>query len=679
VRTRLRTRIALMAVIAAGLGLHLSAGSGSEECTTLVATGAATASGGPLLWKNRDTGTLSNKVILVTEHPYSFLALIDADDIVGRAAWAGINTAGFAIANSASYNLPQPAGEAQEQDGVVMAEALRTCRTVGDLEQLIARRQGKRLGVRSNFFAIDADGGAAIIETHNHGYTRYDASAFPGQRLANTNFSRSGGENEGSGYLRFDRESQLLRTVAAEPLDAATVFRLLARDLSHPLVRHPSREEWKLLPADTPYWIHSNYTIDRPSTAAAVVIQGVRPGQDPAHSTMWVALGEPVTTIAVPLWVAAGVPPEEVWQGKDAPITTEALRLKGLLRPLKSREKAEYLDLTRLDNVSGTGWLPGLLAVERDIVSETEVLLKKRPTPAELAVFQKAMASRAHAALKAVVPPVRSESGQVPVPASLAAPALAEAAVFQSKKEHEKALAAIERAIAVDPANPDPYLLRCRSLAALRRHAEAVDACTESLRLLPDQPETLRDRGHYHLNLGQVEPGLADLQKAESLTARDRSVYYHLGLAYYLKGDFPRAAGAYQACSERSADEAEKVECQAWLLPSLIRAGRRDDARALLKGVTPGAMSGHAGNYLDRLLLFKGVKTEAQVAATMTAEGPISEATVGYTIGLWHLLNDRVSKAREYFERAVASKYSPAWGYQASEAELKRLAVPAVR
>ena len=83
----------------------------------------------------------------------------------------------------------------------------------------------------------------------------------------------------------------------------------------------------------------------------------------------------------------------------------------------------------------------------------------------------------------------------------------------------------------MDPANADAYLLKCRSLAGLRRHDEAVGACTESLRLRPDQLEALRDRGHYYLNLGQLDPGLADLQRAESLTRRDRGVYYHLGLA----------------------------------------------------------------------------------------------------------------------------------------------------
>jgi hypothetical protein len=410
VKSKLGLRIVLMAIMAAGLVLHLSAGSGSEECTTLVATGAATPSGGPLLWKNRDTGTLSNKVILVTEHPYSFLSLIDADDSAGRAAWAGINSVGFGIANSASYNLPQPTGELQEQEGVVMAEALRTCRTVGDLEQMIVRRQGRRLGVRTNLFAIDAAGGAVIIETHNHGYTRYDASTFPGQRMANTNFSRSGGEDAGAGYLRFDRESALLETIKADNLNAGTIFRVLARDLGHPLLKHPDRDTWKTLPADTPYWIHTNYTIDRPSTASAVVIQGVRPGQDPMYTTMWVALGEPVTTVAVPLWFAAGTPPDELWQGKEAPITTEAFRLKALLRPLKSKERAEYLDLTRLDNAAGTGWLPGLLEVERGIISETEAFLRKGPSPTELVAFQKAMAVRAHGALKAVDAKLRGDN-----------------------------------------------------------------------------------------------------------------------------------------------------------------------------------------------------------------------------------------------------------------------------
>jgi len=663
--------MAALAMLSAGHRLGAVEG---EECTTLVAAGPATSRGGPLFWKNRDTNTLSNKVMLVTEHPYSFLALVDADDSAGRAAWAGVNTTGFAIANTASYNLPQPANEAREQEGVVMAEALRTCRTVDDLERLIQRRQGRRLGVRTNFFAIDASGGAVIIETHNNGYTRYDAARFPGSRLANTNFSRSGGVDEGAGYLRFDRASELLETITPDRLNAATVFQVLSRDMSHPLLTHPSRDAWKTLPADHPYWVHSNYTINRPSTASAVVVDGVRPGQDPRLTTMWVALGEPVTTIAVPLWIAAGTPPEELWEGKDAPISEQAARLKAALRPLQSRERNEYADITRLDNAAGSGWLPGLLAVEREIMAETAALLESNPSNEALADFQRRMAARALAALKAVDTAPRAD---LPITPSLSAPAIAEGAVLQRSGDHAKAVESFDRALAIDARQTDAHLLRCRSLAGLRRYDDALAACSAALEAAPRNAEVLRDRGHYFLNAGRFDEGLADLLQADSFSRGDRGVFYHLGLAYYFTGDFARAATAFERCVDASTTAAATIECQAWLLPSLLRSGRRLDARSLLAKVSAAPVEGHASLYLDRLLLFKGVRTEADLVATMPSEGAVTEATVSYSIGLWHLLNGRQDVARRYFQQSVDAKLPTSWGVRASEAELRRLAAPA--
>jgi len=262
------------------------------------------------------------------------------------------------------------------------------------------------------------------------------------------------------------------------------------------------------------------------------------------------------------------------------------------------------------------------------------------------------------------------QAAQTPSPA---AKALDEGAAFLKSGDNEKALAAFDRAVALDPKNADAHLQRCRALASLRRHDEAIPACTESLRLRPDSSEALRDRGHYYLNLGRIEPALADLQKALSLRRDDRGIYYHLGMACYLKGDFASAAKAYEGCLANADDDASKVECSAWLYPSLRRAGRDADARKTLDAITITSLPGHPGNYLDRLLLFKGLKSEEEVAKTMSAEGGLSESTVGYSIGLWHLLSGRQARAREYFEKAIASKYTVAWGYRASEAELKRL------
>jgi hypothetical protein len=373
-----------------------------QECSTLVASAAATADRAPLLWKNRDTDQLSNKVVFVEEQPFSYLALVNADDTGGRMAWAGVNSAGFAIVNSVAYNLPRPSGEQQDLEGIIMADALRTCSTIGDFEREVKRNFGPDLGSQANFLTIDAQGGAAIFEVHNHGSTRIDAADAPEKYLVNTNFSRSGTEDQGAGYLRFDRESALLKTLPAGALSHEQILQVVSRDLGHALLRNPERAEWKKLPPDTPFWVHTNHTINRQSTSAAVVFQGVRAGEDPRRTTMWVILGEPVTSIAVPLWVAAGTPPAEFWDGQDAPLCKEALRIKNVLRPLKARERREYVDLTRLDNSAGTGWLPTTLSVEREVFQKTRDLLQGNPSGSELAAFERATAGRVLAVLQAI-------------------------------------------------------------------------------------------------------------------------------------------------------------------------------------------------------------------------------------------------------------------------------------
>ncbi|MCX6549542.1 MAG: tetratricopeptide repeat protein, partial [Acidobacteria bacterium] len=158
-----------------------------------------------------------------------------------------------------------------------------------------------------------------------------------------------------------------------------------------------------------------------------------------------------------------------------------------------------------------------------------------------------------------------------------------------------------------------------------------------------------------------------------SLRKNDRGIYYRLGMAYYLRGDYAEAANAYKGCLANSSDDALKVECDAWLYPSLRRSGDEADAARLLAQLQISTLPGHPGYYLDRLLLFKGVKTEEEVAKTTASEGALSEATVGYGIGLWHLLNGRRDLAREWFQRSVASGFTLGWGYRASEAELRTL------
>jgi hypothetical protein len=114
---------------------------------------------------------------------------------------------------------------------------------------------------------------------------------------------------------------------------------------------------------------------------------------------MWVIPGEPVTAVAVPLWVEAGASPEPLWQGEKAPLWVESARLKKLARPFDEGNKGDYLKLTALDNAAGTGFLPGLLEAERAIIAETDAFLSQPHSADEYREFQDRMAVRALAAM----------------------------------------------------------------------------------------------------------------------------------------------------------------------------------------------------------------------------------------------------------------------------------------
>jgi len=241
-----------------------------------------------------------------------------------------------------------------------------------------------------------------------------------------------------------------------------------------------------------------------------------------------------------------------------------------------------------------------------------------------------------------------------------------------ARNENEEALAAYDEAIALGPARAEYYAGRGRTLARLRRYDETFAAFAQALRLAPGDPRLLRDRGHYYINVRKLDLAISDLERAESLDKDDFGIYYHLALAYYLTGDFTKAAETYEACVRTAASDDDRVACYAWQYPSLVRAGREADAKALLARITPSLDVKENTSYLDRLLLFKGVRTEAEVVAEMDVS-PLNRSTVGYGVGLWHLLNGRTDLARAYFEKASSGDYWPAFGYVAAEIELKRM------
>jgi hypothetical protein len=377
-------------------------GATAQACTSAVVAPGGTATGAPLLWKNRDATELSNRLIFVQDVPLSYVGLVNRGDRAGRLVYAGLNAAGFAVMNTVAYNLPGPgADDMHDLEGMIMADALRVCRSVDDFAALLRARVGPELGSQANFGAFDASGGAAVFEAHNGGVERTDVGTQPRSCLVVTNFARGGNEGEGAGYLRFARAAALLAGLGDASVTAGDLLGF-ARDTGHVLVRHPDAATVAATPASGPLWIATRDCINKSYTSAAVVVSGRRPGAAWPPATLWIVPGEPVTAVAIPVWVEAGGVPGLLWEGNEAPLWAESARIKKLVRPYPESDRCEYLLLTALDNADGTGFRPALARVEADIRRETAEFLARERTPAELATFQASMAERALTAMKEV-------------------------------------------------------------------------------------------------------------------------------------------------------------------------------------------------------------------------------------------------------------------------------------
>ena len=76
--------------------------------------------------------------------------------------------------------------------------------------------------------------------------------------------------------------------------------------------------------------------------------------------------------------------------------------------------------------------------------------------------------------------------------------------------------------------------------------------------------------------------------------------------------------------------------------------------------------------YTQRLKLYRG-EIRPEHVITPADTGDVALATLSYGIGNWHLVRGDTATARSWFERSIQSGGWPAFGFMASEVELKRL------
>lgn len=382
-------------------------------CTVAVVSGKATKDGRPLMWKNRDTSSLDNKIIFSKGKKCSFIGLVDVMDKMGLNVWAGINTEGFAIMNAASGDLAE-SDRGMRDHGTLMKMALGECATASDFENFLERTSGKRK-VGTNFGVIDALGNACIYETSDSTYEKFDANdpkAAPKGYVIRTNYAFTAPVKAGGGgYIRFERASRLFQTAASEGrLDHKFILQKAARDLANEKLHSYPLSNPKSSESSSPLYINTNDTINRNSTASVAVFHGVLE-QEKAHlATMWILLGQPVCTVAVPLWANAADVPPELTGPRTAALNDFSRTLASYLYPDRRGHMNQYLNISRLLHYGGDGVLSRLLKIEYKVFTQTEKKLKeweeKKPDQQDMIDFEKEISAWILESLKKSFPDI---------------------------------------------------------------------------------------------------------------------------------------------------------------------------------------------------------------------------------------------------------------------------------
>ena len=376
----MKTKHLLLAVLFILSGLYTS----GRACTTAVIAAKNSTNGKSMIWKLRDTDNIENAMRHFDDGKYTYLGLVNANDLLGEHVWGGANSEGFAIMNSASYNVNVgDTTQLKDQEGVFMKLALQTCATLEDLENLLETYPKPR-GQASHYGVIDANGGAAYYEVNNWTWTKYDANdpeVAPNGYIIRSNYSESGTKNEGYGFIRREAAEKVFsKALEHNKLNYRTVLQRFSRCTYHPVFGLNYREKFENGTNESSF-VASDDLITRNSSASTILVEGVKPGESPALTTVWIQIGYPNTTIALPMWVEGGknIPTVLAYDAelKNSPLNAAALEWKSKSYPLTRSDGYHYLKLDELINQYNTGFIQRMEPVEEEIFYKTDELLTK--------------------------------------------------------------------------------------------------------------------------------------------------------------------------------------------------------------------------------------------------------------------------------------------------------------
>ncbi|MCJ7682428.1 MAG: hypothetical protein MUP70_16995 [Candidatus Aminicenantes bacterium] len=241
------------------------------------------------------------------------------------------------------------------------------------------------------------------------------------------------------------------------------------------------------------------------------------------------------------------------------------------------------------------------------------------------------------------------------------------------------------------PENADALIWYGRWTAYKGDYREAIRIYTEGIQKFSDDARFYRHRGHRYISIREFDRAVQDFEKAASLiegtedqtepdgmpneknipvSSLHTNIWYHLGLAYYLKHDLENALRVYRLGIEASLNDDMQVATSHWLYMTLRLLGRDEEARLSLDPIQKDMNVIENMAYHQLCLFYKGELSEEE----LTGDGfsSIMNDALAYGLANYYLYNGKREKAREIYEKILAGKGWPAFGTIAAEADVVR-------
>ncbi|MDI9319035.1 MAG: tetratricopeptide repeat protein [Phycisphaerales bacterium] len=263
-----------------------------------------------------------------------------------------------------------------------------------------------------------------------------------------------------------------------------------------------------------------------------------------------------------------------------------------------------------------------------------------------------------------------------------------------ARKSLEEKLASAKKIWQKDTTNADAIIWLGRRTAYLGEYIGAIDLFTRGIVIHPSDARMYRHRGHRYLTIRNFDKAIADFEKAAKLvkgktdeiepdgmpnaqniptSTLQTNIYYHLGLAYFLKGNFQKAIKTYEKCLTLSKNDDMYMATANWLNLVLQLARKSAKANQLLATINPNKILLESGDYLKILMLYKNhTGADELYAGLQTENDNLSDATTAFGLAMYYHLNQQKEKSNLLIKKILAGNQWSSFGFIAAEAQINR-------